>query len=271
MEVKNLKTMHCAKPISVDSRPYFSWEIQSREQAVIQEAYRIIVREEEGCAVWDSGRVESKQSIYIHYEGENLKSRTGYTWTVTVWDNHGNAADAASRFETAFLTGKEWRALWAESCLPVQKRKPGFGHQSPATMFRKAFQVPREVKKARLYATCHGVYRLTVNGMRPDGRELAPEFTTYEKYLCYQVYDVTALLQRGENVIGFYVGDGWYCGPKTQPYKIKRNTRHAVLFQMEIEYKNGECMTVISDRNVKTAYGAVCFSDLFAGEKYKYF
>ena len=50
---------------------------------------------------------------------------------------------------------------------------------------------------ARLYLTCLGVYRLTVNGKRPDDREFAPEHTSYRKTLCYQTYDVTSLLHAG--------------------------------------------------------------------------
>ena len=46
-----------------------------------------------------------------------------------------------------------------------------------------------------------------MNGMRPDDREFAPEFTVYSQYLCYQTYDVTSFLREGENVIGMLVGD----------------------------------------------------------------
>ena len=74
-------------------------------------------------------------------------------------------------------------------------------------------------------------------GQRPDLRELAPEFTVYEKYLCYQTYDVTGLLKEGENTLELYVGDGWYCGPKTQPAGPGRRPVHAVLFQLRLEIK----------------------------------
>ena len=59
----------------------------------------------------------------------------------------------------------------------------------------------KELKRARVYATCHGAYQLSVNGIRPDDRELAPEFTAYEKYLCYQTYDISSLLRAGTNAI----------------------------------------------------------------------
>lgn len=97
------------------------------------------------------------------------------------------------------------------------QRKKGFGTQPPATLFRRAFTLSAAPRRARLYATCLGVYRLTVNGKRPDMREFAPEHTSYKGLLCFQTYDLTALLHIGENVLGMEVGDGWYCCPQTQP------------------------------------------------------
>lgn len=61
------------------------------------------------------------------------------------------------------------------------------GNQQGAVLFRKEIEIRKEVLAARIYATCHGLYQIRVNGARPDEREFAPEHTSYEKYLCYQV------------------------------------------------------------------------------------
>ena len=58
-------------------------------------------------------------------------------------------------------------------------------------------------------------YRVSVNGQRPDERELAPEFTPYNHSLNYQCYDVTALLHKGSNTLEMLVGDGWFFCPQT--------------------------------------------------------
>lgn len=268
MKLKDLKTIHCEEPITIQETPYFSWKMESEQQNEKQEYYQLRVEKEDGSLMWDTGKVKDSRSTYVFYQGKELESRTLYRWWITVWNQHKTCATGESQFETAIMSEKEWRALWMKSSLPTRKRKPGFGNQPPATLFRKAFFLEKNVKKAKLYATCHGIYRLTMNGTRPDHREFAPEFSVYEKYLCYQTYDVTSLLQKGENVIGLYVGDGWYCGPKTQPPNIKRDTTHAVLFQMEVEYEDGSKDRIISDENVKIHYGPICCSDLFAGEEY---
>lgn len=93
-----------------------------------------------------------------------------------------------------------------EISVPDEKVKPGTGGQNPAEYFRKEFDARDGIKRARVYATCHGAYQLSVNGIRPDDREFAPEFTVYSKYLCYQTYDVTPFLREGRNVIGMLVG-----------------------------------------------------------------
>ena len=268
MELTRLRTSHMENPLGIDTIPYFSWIILSGEQCVLQTAYRLIVSTD-GGVVWDSGKTEGEQSTFIVYEGSGLKSRTRYSWTVTVWDNKGNEADASAWFETALLSTDEWKTAWAVSPFPYEEREVNWGNQPPATMFRKEFILKGGIIKARLYATSHGVYRLTINGSRADDREFAPEFTAYDKYLCYQTYDVTGLLQPGANVIGLYVGDGWYCGPMTVRGKADdEDPPHAVLFQLELQYSNGGGDIISSDESVKAAQGPVLFSDLFAGENY---
>jgi len=266
MNLTTLRVSHMDSPLGIDTPPYFSWIIQSGERGVFQASYRLVVSLD-GESVWDSGTENSSQSIFVPYDGPELKSRERYLWTVYVTDNHGNTASASSRFETAFMSADEWKAGWVVSPFPFEEREKDWGNQPPATMFRKGFALKGAVSSARLYFTCHGIYRLTVNGKRPDDREFAPEFTSYDHYLCYQTYDVTGLLVPGENALGAYVGDGWYCGPMTVRDFID-DPPHAVLFQLEVTYADGSAETVCSDESVLTARGPVLFSDFFAGEKY---
>ena len=139
----------------------------------------------------------------------------------------------------------------------MKKARKGNGGQNPAEYFRKEFVVRQGVKRARVYATCHGAYQLSINGNRADDRELAPEFTLYEKYLCYQVYNVTYLLQEGHNAIGMLVGDGWYDSKNFKSRDRKFKMEHAVLFETRIEYEDGTFETVLSDDKLKVADGTV--------------
>ena len=267
MKLYNLKTNHQKELLGTDTRPYFSWMLQSEEENTLQTSYQLVVKDQNGI-VWDSGKQQSDASVFVPYKGIPLRSRTRYTWSVTVTDNHGNTAEENTWFETAFLYPEDWKAVWIEAPDAPAKRKKGFGNQAAPTMFRRSFFIDGEIVSARLYATCHGIYEASLNGKRTDDRLFAPEYTSYDKYLCYQVYDVTDLLQKGENVLGMYVADGWYFCPVTTMDKKVLKKPHAAMYQLEAVLKDGSTVTVFSDGSEQCSSGPVCFSDLFAGEQY---
>ena len=72
--VTSLKTLHMSEPLGIDVKPYFSWVVKSEERNTVQEAYQIVVVDEEKKQVWDSGKVKSDQESFITYCGKSLKS-----------------------------------------------------------------------------------------------------------------------------------------------------------------------------------------------------
>ena len=50
---------------------------------------------------------------------------------------------------------------------------------------------------------------MEINGRRVGDQVLAPDWTSYDKRLQYQTYDVTDLVKRGPNAVGVTLGDGW--------------------------------------------------------------
>ena len=265
MKLANLKISSQINPIGIGKKPYFSYELTSDRRNVVQKERSVKVSAN-GRIVWEQ-REESDKSAFIPYEGK-MESKTRYEVEITVTDNYGETDTISGYFETGLLRENDWQAKWVKSSLPVFEASKGFRKQPPATMFQKTFVCLKPVKKARLYGTCHGIYRLYLNEKRFEDGEFAPEHSTYRSILFYQTYDITDFLQTGENVFSMYVGDGWYLGTKTTPQIPDYERRHAVLFQIEIEYANGERTTIISDENVQCAYGKVISSDLFAGELY---
>ena len=86
----------------------------------------------------------------------------------------------------------------------------------PALFFRSEFEVESGLRSASLAMTALGHYIPWINGEKPDEGLLTPGYTEYPKRLQFQTYDVTSLIQQGNNVIGAILGDGWYrgsCGP----------------------------------------------------------
>ncbi len=76
-------------------------------------------------------------------------------------------------------------------------------------------------QKAVLKVTALGLYYAEINGIRVGDCYLTPGWTSYNKTLQMQSYDVTPLLKEDENVISFTVNEGWYCGGLT--WEKKRN------------------------------------------------
>lgn len=267
MQLYDLKTLHMDHAFGIDRMPYFSWKLKSERRNVVQQAYRIQVF----CGksiLWDSGKIGGRQQSFVEYEGPPLQSRTVYKWQVTVWDNYGDISQGENNFETAFLDKADWKAKWIESSFPrtpVTEFK--YGNTPPAVFFEKRFHLQKKVRKARLYATAYGVYRLRVNAQRPDDREFAPEFTAYDAVLYYQTYDVTVLLKQGNNTLDMYVGDGWYFSLQAGPVVEHPHEKPSVLFQLEVIYEDESKEIICSDGGESCFLGPICYSDIFQGEK----
>ena len=265
MRISECRVNHMTAPLGVDRAPEFSWRMESETQNVFQTAFQITVSDAAGL-VWDSGKRSSDVQSFVPYGGE-LKSRTHYTVTVTVWDNQGNTAQAESEFETAFLFQTECQGRWIES--PIQRNEAKlftYGIENPVLLFERSFPTQKEIASARLYAACYGCYRVYLNGQRPDEREFAPEFTPYGSILNYQTYDVTALLQ-AENALAFEVGDGWFFCAQTAVKTPEEHCAPAILYQLEVRYADGETALICSDGSETVRTTNILFSDLFMGER----
>lgn len=268
MRLTHLRTLHMKSPLGIDGTPEFSWRMESDVPGTLQTACQIVV-EADGGVLWDTGRMEGRGQSFIPYGGKPLPSSTLCRWTVTAWDNHGSAAQASDRFETALLEQGLWRARWIESGIPrPESLEYRLGNQPPAVRFEKTFTLSGEPRRSRLYATCYGVYRPMLNGRRLDDREFAPEYTVYRELLYYQTYDVTALLRQGKNEFTMYVGDGWYLCPQCRPVMEAFHPMPAVLFQFVVEYADGGREIVCSDGSEMCRTGPEVYSDLFWGSKY---
>ncbi|MEZ4955785.1 MAG: family 78 glycoside hydrolase catalytic domain [Saprospiraceae bacterium] len=111
------------------------------------------------------------------------------------------------------------------------------------------------------------MYEATINGKRIGDAYLTPGWTSYNKRLQYQVFDVTDLLNKGENAIGVTLGNGWYRG--NLAWERQKNIYGkdvGLLFQMNIQYENGKEEMIISDGSWKCSTGAIRYSEIYHGE-----
>lgn len=137
----------------------------------------------------------------------------------------------------------------------------------PLPLLRKTFMIDGDIRSARLFATALGVYEPHLNGERVGDQCLAPGWTDYNKRVRYQAYDVSRQLQRGENVLGAMLGDGWFCGHAGLFNHFRYyGQRPALLAQLEIEYTDGRVERIVSDESWLTHPGPLLQADLLKGE-----
>lgn len=91
------------------ARPVFGWMFSSGSANTKQTAYRILVASSkellarDSADLWDTGKVNSDQSLHISYNGKQLKAGAVYFWKVKTWDNYGNQSifSEMARFKMA--------------------------------------------------------------------------------------------------------------------------------------------------------------------------
>ena len=269
LKLSDLTVEYRKSPLGLDEpKPRFSWKLSATARDVMQAAYRIeVVRERDEKVVWDSGRVSSRQSVLVEYEGLPLESCTRYRWRVRVWDKSGRDVGYSQEafWETGLMRPENWRAQWI-----TQPDQGDITKMQPLPMFRKGFRLSGRVRKARLYASALGIYALFINGERVGEDLFAPGWTSYKTRIQYQTYDVTSMLAEGENCLGAIVADGWYRGYLA--YKDQRNVfgdRLGLIAQLQISYEDGSTEVVVTDGSWKTTTeGPFRQADYYMGVHY---
>lgn len=105
-----MKTNSTKNPIGIDTkRPVFSWKSISDKQGVKQVKYKITVAEDTDFKniVWDSGYVLSDNSMYIEYDGIELKAMTRYYWQVETVNNYNETEKSETAYFETGLMGKD--------------------------------------------------------------------------------------------------------------------------------------------------------------------
>ena len=263
VKVDHLLTENLVNPIGLDiKQPRFSWQLAGSKRNVLQTAYEIKVMSGKSTA-WSSGKVASDQSVQVTYRGIELQSGINYQWQVRVWDNNGKVSgwSQPASFRMGLLSTADWKAQWIEA---------GYNEDTinrPAQYFRTGFQVNKKIASAVLYITSHGMYEAHINGKRVGDAYLSPGWTSYNKRLQYQVYDVTPLLSNGNNATGVVLGNGWYRGYLAwSGNKDSYGRKLGLLYQLQINYSDGSSSLIVSDNKWKSSTGSIRFAELYHGE-----
>ncbi|MGB2862913.1 MAG: alpha-L-rhamnosidase N-terminal domain-containing protein, partial [Sedimentisphaerales bacterium] len=270
----DLRCEYLVDPLGIDvPKPRLSWVVRSKQRGQMQTAYQILVASsEENLAknqgdLWDTGKVESDQSIHVAYEGKRLRSRMRCFWKVRVWDAGGKPGrySRRARWEMGFLWAWDWQARWLSAPPPPDESV------QPSPLFRKTFVLEKPIKKARAYVCGLGYYELYLNGKKVGDNVLDPAFTHYDRRVLYVTYDVTNYVRPRSNAVGVMLGNGWYnmhtravWGFDQAPWR----DRPTMLCQLEVEFTDGSSQVIASDSTWKVSTGPILFDSIRSGERY---
>jgi alpha-L-rhamnosidase len=267
----DLRCQGAVAPLGIDAAaPALSWKIAGDGRGLRQTAYRIQVasRPDRLAAdrpdLWDSGRVESDETVGIAYAGRPLASFRRVSWRVRVWDQNGreSAWSEPSDWAMGILRPEEWRAVWIGA-------QPGENPPAATRLLRREFSVRARLARADLFVCGLGFYEATLNGRRVGEDLLAPGWTKYDKTCLYETYDVTHLLRPGANAVGLLLGNGFYnvSGGRYAKFKGTFGPLKAIAL-LRLEYADGSVDFVGSNGSWRTAPGPITFSCVYGGEDY---
>lgn len=271
-------------PLGIDvKQPRLSWQIVSTQRNVQQTAYHIIVSstkeklDKNDGDLWNSGKVNSSQSIHVVYKGKELKSTMQCWWKVRSFNNNEASAWSEPAYWSMGLLNKTdpiaigWQAKW----IGYDKASPWDSitqwSRLSARYLRKEFQQTGIVKKATVYISGLGLYELYINGKRIGDHMLSPAPTDYRKAVLYNTYDVTGEMKKGGNAIATVLGNGRFFTMR-QNYKTQKHNTFGypkLLLQLVIEYVDGKKKVIVSDGSWKlNVDGPIRTNNEYDGEEY---
>ncbi len=296
LEFTKLTCNSQVNPLAIESeKPMLSWILEAGGYNREQTAYQVLVASNlddlsEGEAnMWNSGKVESSQSIHVKYFGQKLEPMHQYWWKVRIWDEKNVVTDwsPVNTFEMGLMHPVNWGdSKWIS--LSEDKRSSEYRFRDYKTggmkesqkvssqavgYFRNEIEVKKKVKNARAYICGLGYYELYINGEKTGDHVLDPAPSNYDKQAYYVTYDVTHQLKNGTNAIGIILGNGFYgqnISWKRDPESEKDLSYGVPAARMLITltYEDESQAHFYTDDNWKNSTGPIVFDNIYGGDTY---
>lgn len=291
LKLQSLRCEYLENPLGIDTpAPRLNWQLDSKERGQRQTAYRILVASSPDLLqkgqgdLWDSGKVESDQSLHVRYAGKPLAPRQQCFWKVQVWDKDGkeSAWSPDATWEIGLPDAADWQdAGWIRLAKdtrdsPLAKRsfqtknrpQPKMVGSFPSPLLRREFTLKPGITRARAYVCGLGYSELYVNGQRIGDAVLDPGQTTYDARAFYVTHDITKLLKPEANAVGVMLGNGFFGQNIAFNSPNLAIGQPALIAKIVVDYADGSSQVIATDESWKADTGAVLFDNVYAGETY---
>lgn len=249
-----------------EASPRISWQFEGNAGNWSQSGYSIEVSRQGKADVFD---FTSSDSVLVDWPAVALSSAQSALVRVKAYGNdNGTDTDWSEVFsvETGLLAGEDWAGV---QMIAANKTTESNTPHQPI-LLRKDFSLDKtHISSARLYITAYGLYEAFINGDRVGDAVLAPGWQSYNHRLVYDTYDVTSLLQEGQNAIGIHVGEGWFAG--RIGFDTARNIWGDTLGAfalLVVTNADGSKETITTDLTWLSSTGAIVTSEIYDGEYY---
>jgi len=243
--ITSLSCEYLTDPVGIDvTEPRLSWQLESGQRGQKQTAYRVLVASSRAKLdknvgdLWDSGKVQSDQSIHVAYNGKPLQSRMQCFWKVMTWDKDGKPSkwSKPAFWSMGLLGSEDWKAIWV-----------GTPEAATSSLFRHPFNVDDMPGRATIYIAALGYFELFINGRQVGSEVLAPAVSNFSKRSYYRTYDVTSYLRKGKNSLGIWMGTGWYT------HGLPGVKHHSPVVRAQLElFNNGKQQCIVSNTSWET-------------------
>ena len=195
MPISELRCEYLTNPLGIDTdRPRFSWEIEDPRRQVTQTAYRLRVASTRealdggNADLWDTGRVESDETLHIEYQGRPLAAGSAYFWKVQVWTTVPNSQESdmgrsePARFSLGLLKASDWTAKWITAPVWLEESPMHVGYMSlPAGEVESAKWIQIDLGARKSFDGIQlnpaaGISRNSYSGDTPPGAEFPVRF-----------------------------------------------------------------------------------------------
>lgn len=208
---QRLRCEYAVNPLAIDvEAPRLSWEVQDSRRGAYQSACEIQAARgatdlvSETNLLWNTGKLDSMQSIHVPYAGTEPGAGQRVFWRVRTWDGAGAVSpwSEVAFWQRGLKRAEDWKARWITLDEKREGPAPIFGDwiwhpvltdEEDTRYFRTIVELPEGavVQSAQLWGAANNEFYCHVNGQYAGG---------CDEWKAVESKEFGALLKPGKNI-----------------------------------------------------------------------